>query len=57
MTVREILEAKGYRIDFSPSVFYGLKFEDGEIDTSWSLWILHPYRGCSRTLTLEERQG
>lgn len=57
MTIKEILEKKGYRIDFSPSIFYGLKFEDGEIDTSWTLWILHPYRGCSRTLTLEEKQG
>ena len=57
MTIREILEKKGYRIDLSPSIFYGLKFEDGTIDKSWTFWILHPRHGCSRTLTLEEKQG
>lgn len=57
MTIKEVLQAKGYRIDFSPSIFYGVKFEDGTIDTSWTFWILHPRYGCSRTLTLEEKQG
>lgn len=57
MTIKEILEKKGYRIDFSPSIFYGLQFEDGSIDTSWTLWILHPRYGCSPTLILEEQQG
>ena len=52
ITVREILKSKGYKIDFSPSIFYGLKFEDGTIDLTWTLWILHPYRGYSPTLYL-----
>ena len=56
MTIKEILEKKGYRIDFSPSLFYGLKFEDGTIDTTWILWILHPRHGYSPTLSLEEIQ-
>ena len=54
MAIREILEKKGYRIDFSKSIFYGLKFEDGNVDMTWNLWILHPKYGYSRTLTLEE---
>jgi len=57
MTIMEILKSKSYKIDFSPSIFYGLKFEDGTIDKSWTFWILHPKHGYSRTLTLEEKQG
>ena len=56
MTIKEILEAKGYRIDLSPSIFYGLKFQDGTIDTSWTFWFLNPRHGYSPTLFLEEIQ-
>ena len=57
MTIMELLEAKGYKIDFSQSLFYGLRFEDGTIDTTWVLWILHPRRGYSPTLLLEEKEA
>ena len=57
MTIKEILEKKGYRVGFDKSLFYGLKFEDGSIDRTWDLYIVHPKRGCSTTLFLEEKQG
>ena len=57
MTIKEILERKGYKVGFDKSLFYGMRFEDGSIDRTWNLYIVHPRRGCSRTLTLDEQQG
>lgn len=55
MSIMEVLKKKGYKINFRPSVFYGSKFEDGTIDKTWTLWILHPRYGCSPTLFLKEK--
>ena len=57
MTIKEILQAKGYRINFFTSLFYGMRFEDGSIDRAWDFYIVHPKHGCSTTLFLEEKQG
>jgi len=54
MTIKEILKEKGYRIGFYKSLFYGMRFEDGTIDTTWTFWFLHPRYGCSPTFSLEE---
>ena len=55
MTVKEVLEMKGYRIGFYKSLFYGTTWED-EVDKTWDFYIVHPRHGCSRTLSLEETQ-
>ena len=57
MAIKEILQAKGYRINFFTSLFYGMRFEDGSVDRTWDFYIVHPYLGCSRTLFLDEQQG
>ena len=57
MIIKEILEKKGYRVGFYKSLFYGMRFEDGSIDRTWDFYIVRPGYGCSRTLSLEEKQG
>ena len=53
MTIKKILEKKGYRIGFYKSLFYGMRFEDG-VDRTWDFYIVHPKHGCSTTFSLEE---
>ena len=57
MIIKEILEKKGYRVGFYKSIFYGMRLEGDNIDRTWNLYIVHPRWGCSRTLSLEEKQG
>lgn len=54
MPIMEILKAKGYRINFFTSLFYGATWEDGSIDRTWDFYIVHPKYGCSTTFSLEE---